>query len=526
MNIFNRINNESLDASFIEYAESFRNYLCREFGAEKSDFLSMIYSDKVSGSNISEFLEANNVNFNRTMMYLLLREYDIEVGIQEDPSRTHIIHRLFSSDMDHLYLNYENLSDFISVNGLAGLLGSFCIKDHGVKKELARLLYEDIKDYENFLGEDQLWSDGVLTYLSVAARHLIFNDEHQVRELNADSVYIPPSLELLSVNNFYQADQSTQERLIAAAFSDLNEIDKRASYAESNVGGLKLAIEWPSEYGRACLIAGDPVHDVIPRVAQLSGILLKRNGIPDEEVGCIVEILLKRMLFSFPDDFRNAFAIQPDIEHCLAANVIKNNDSDEINKILLGALKADFGESFFSMGSAHKFIALIKDNGYELDAAIPLLEMNNSGFATRALQSIIDDRAEIGENHVIKIVSKWLTDLKEADLLLNNRLAGATHGKIAILNDASLFSLYNECLLKSAIKSESLQLSNNNFSASFLFSGKESLEDFVSMLADSRELLTPYVIKLGKFTRHDFAPHWKKLSSEIKRSFAENDLGM
>jgi hypothetical protein len=532
MKLFSRFNDSDFEPAFIEYAKSFRSYLISEFDVEETNLLDMIYSESVKESmDIESFLDSQDENLNRTMLYALLHEFDIEVGLGTRGSGERVLCRLFAGENDYIYKDHENISDVINEAGLSGLMHSLAVRNSVIKHEMTCLNYSDVQSYEPFLSDRYGWSDNALIYLNASARNTIFfKKEFDVNVINDDGLYIPEELAALSSPDFYRLSESVQESYLSKALDRLDEIECDAQEESENpdpIDLIKLAAEWPAEYGRACLIKGMHAGDVVPMVSQLSSTLLKRAGFPQSYRDRISDIIVKRMLFSFPEEFKAFFPELPPLEDCMSKNVFVEPGSKLINDLLSKTVKLDLSWNSGIMGYSHKIVSIARENGYKVEDVLPHIKMSDNP-STLNMSCLIKNMDEIGKPAVVYIISKWLDALAAQDKTLSTPTLSATTSSISTLEDKVLFEKFNERLLLLAIKHMDSNYATEKVTqgAYFLFKDDDHKKAFIHEVVNSEHGVTPAIIELGRFSQKDFAEYWGLLSSRSKRSFIGNDLSL
>lgn len=532
MKLFGRFNDSDFEPAFIEYAKSFRSYLVEEFDVEETNLLDMIYSDGVKAiPDIESFLSSQDENLNRTMLYALLHEFDIEVGLGTRGSGEHILYRMFAGENDYIYKDYENISDVINGAGISGLMHSLAVRSSDIKHEMTCLNYSDIHRSEPFLSNRFGWSDNALTYLNASARNtVILNKEFDVDDINDDGLYIPDELAALSSPDFYRLSESAQESYLSKALDRLDEIECDAQEESENpdpIDLIKLATEWPAEYGRACLLRGMHAGDVVPRVAQLSSNLLKRAGFPQSYRDRISDIIVKRMLFSFPEAFKAFYPELPPLEDCMSKNVFMDTGSKTINDLLSKTVKLDLSWNTGLMGYSHKIISISRENGYKVEDVLPYIEAGTN-LSTLNINCLIDNVSDIGRPALIYIMSKWLDSLSSLDKTISIPLLGAATSSIYSLDDKEIFVKFNNRLLSLAMKHVDSKYASGKVAkdALFLFKDDHHKKEFIQEMVNSEHEITAFIIELGQFTQKDFSAHWGRLSPSAKRSFIGSDLNL
>jgi hypothetical protein len=531
MKLFGRFNDSDFEPDFIEYAKSFRSYLISEFDVEETNLLDMIYSDNVKDNHdIESFIESQDENLNRTMLYVLLHEYDIEVGLKSRVSAHHDIYRMFAGEQKYIYKDHENISDFIYECGLSGVVHGFAVKNLDIKFEMTRIMYSDIQAEEQRMHEGFGWEFNAIAYLSSCARGILLGNEFSPDCINHDGIEIPEELINISSPGFYERSALDQEKLLRVAISRLKETDLEndEGYQDSySIDITEIATKWPTEYGIACLILGLPACEIVSRVSKLSTVLLKIAGWTESNSELISDILIKRMLFSFPAEFKVVFPDLPPIEDCITKDIISDPGSERINDLLLKVLKLDFSWHAGLMGYGHKLITLANEIGYKTDDILPLIEVSEN-ISILTLDSLVGNIDIAGKTAVVHVISRWLDALNHSNKTIGVLSLRESTALIAGLDDKRIFGQFNEQILRTINKQMNSKYATEKVvnGSYFLFKDEDHKKEFVNEIVSSGYVVTPSIIELGRFSQKDFSAHWGSLSRISRRSFIGKDLDL
>lgn len=527
VNIFKFIEDSSFENGFIKYAGLFKSFLHDECGVEYSDMLKMILNDKVKNHSVVKFMMSNSVRHNRTLFYSLLHENYLAPAMSGIKNGSGRLYDLFPDSEEYFHKEFEDIYDTLANNGISSIFNSFSTIDVQLDKKLTAFAYNDLRNREALWREDESWAYMLHDYLTASARHFLFDDGcESIKDINFYNEEIIPEVEKLTRLDFFRIEKGAQSIILGEALKAVSEIDLDYDGDPGTVDLVKLAIEWPAEFGRARLIRGESVAEVVSMVSQLADTLLELSHMSTECRATVIATTIKRMLFNFPAEFAEFFPERPPVKDCIAKISSSSFLSEQAASALTRAQKLNPGWDSSQFGFSHKIIRFIRENGYNTNEAAFEINIGIDTYPN-AIHDLFKQAEEIGKSLVAELTAGWMCKFDNDDKSLSLHAMTEFYPLVMSVDNDNLYEEFNRLFIKSmSVDCASPVVDMARGRISLIFKYPDSRERLIEKIVNENVLLTTTMIKLCKFKQRDFAPYWAKLSSESKRTFISNDLAL
>lgn len=526
MNYFENIDNKDLHADFIRYLSDFRAHLSNVTGLNHSSVFSMMIESSSTSYDIQGFLASHDKQMNRALMYMLIRDYDIEFGLHGLGSDAGAIYDHFE-ERESTFFDYDRVEQFITAHGLAGLCNTFPVSSESLRKELGEYMYEDIRHDESIDDDYYFEGSSVIDHALLRVRNFCLSPHRPVISHNYVTFKTNPATERMLDPDFIFLDHAEQE-LIISEFSEglLGSIYNYDEDVSSNII-RKLLNSWPVELVRSKIISGSDPTDMILRIRPVIESFAKKAKIDKKSIQKKVDELLKITLIPFPEDYKSVFG-QSTLDHCaIFPEKLSHNESQALFGIGFNSLAGE-------MGLAVNSVAILGE--YEQYGDIDICEIVSRQAISISSVSNISRRSEVIDpkicSSVVKaMIEKVLDEDVQDEYTQNHRdsinsykLIKFKELKIAIehIKNDELSHAYNESLLCILLEYNCKDAANPGFH----INDSQSKLDFIGMHKIHEKNINEAIISAGDFSQPDFSPYWSLMPNSSKKLMATQELGM
>lgn len=543
MRFFKHTQDSDLYPDFINYLNSFKSHLIESINIEDGHLLDMVYSSGVNGENISEFLSNSNYRDSISLMYLLLRDYDLECGIRSPMTKHHDLYKVFKTAFD-FFIQMGNDTSLLDQHGAAGLVNSFPVRVERIRMELASLIYEDIVENDYYDDSNGIIPDSISEYLCKSSRLMMLRQEVGRCDSNKG---IPKEISALSDPLFFEKSIE-EKRIIFDCFFEkvitgnkAQNLINQEEYGDDEISDddiYKDAIDrtnellhlWVPELIISNIIGGYDAKEAVKYGKDIVEVILDKLGFSGNEKTKKTDEILKSALLATPSCFKDVFGENKSyINHVFTAENI-----EEILKF--NGVSGIYGISSTSINILNEY------DQYSYDSISSIV--NKYSFPADSINDICERHELIKAGQAQEIVSMWLDstdkrllkqiqeedgdnhhDAKEnagniySEMMYD--LSSIRHGVKAIGSD-SLNEIFNGYMLKSMADYGT----QNTDNIKFIFSSTSERELFIKNTLQTSKNINKDVIMAGDFTQKELSPYWEELTPSVKKAIICSDLSM
>lgn len=528
MDFFENASNSDLHSDFLAYLHRFRMFLCESLNSESASIFSIMMNHGETNYSIDDFISGADQKMNRAMMYLLIRDYDIELGLHGKNSTAGAIYDHFE-DRDDTFHRYDEVESFIREHGIAGLCNSFPVHSESLRKELGEYMYEDVR-HDEYVGEDSYYKgESVVDFLRLKARLLCLSPERPYFCESFQEFKSTPIIDKLTDVDFFDADKEIIEATIDEFHISLS--DDPFNYSEDAVGNImgRLCFTWTIEVIRSKIISGGNPVDLIPKLKNIIEIMIKKSDIESEQIDKVTEDLLMLSLAPFPSDYKKVFGnnvmnlediTQRKNNYSVSSSLpgigfsrisgdmgLSSNSPSilaEYKSYPMESIASAVGKSEIDCNSIGDIINKYKDNGEDpsLGALILdewILNMSKKGVATG-----------INSGHAMSLMRKTLETMSQV------------RDYVDTLSDKKTKDLFNDSLLDII----SNEYSPKKHGVTFIFNSNDHRVEFIRKHSLHKKEINEEILQAGGFEQPDFKEFWDTMSTGSKKTIIAQELGL
>lgn len=523
---FTNVKNNELDPYFLDYLDRLRSFLAEKTLEPVGSILEMVINSDISHIEMSLFLDYNDNNLNRALLYLLVRDQSIKAdnvnssyfsNFLDDDNH---IKSLFS-ESSQIYFDCDEVETLLNENGIAAIAYSLPVKNDKLRTELARMVYEDAIDYEPEQTRAFFFNEDLTPYLCSSVRALsIVNGKAFAGKCYGESD-IPVEVVSMAHCDFFFLDKIDQKKIIDNGFSVMDQFMSQF-YKNGERGVVEaLAVQWPSEFIRSRIVGENFRHEDIDSARGVIEILLERLMSNKSEIKKATDAILKSALIPFKAQFNAIFdddipPIGAIISH--TENLIETGDGNTA-RLWSGF---SFGPAASSFGLAQSTVKMLSRYDEYKDDIVDYCA-STSFMTHHAIASLIKSHSLDPLGIENKIVNKWLENKAEKPIPSFYHL-DQIYQRVKDCNNTQIVDNYNNALLSVFLKGSGV--GEDDVLVKFIFESDHHKKIFIEYSKIYNMEMSRELILSGDFSYSDFKPYWKDMGNKSKRFFLSSEMSL